>query len=176
MAFSEKIKNEVKKKAAFRCCRCQAIGIDVHHIIPVSKGGSDEIENAAPLCQNCHDQFGDNPKKRKEIREMRDWWSDVCGKKYVTYDSSLDGKVDELNTTVKLLQQGQQNLLPQFKESVKAIFLESLEYVTPSSSADFATGIVQSSTGISSQFPACRKCGKTTTVLIEGLCGDCYSQ
>ena len=63
MPFSEKVKLEVKRKAAFRCCRCQAIGIDVHHIIPESEGGSDDIDNATPLCQNQHDQFGDNPKK-----------------------------------------------------------------------------------------------------------------
>jgi len=67
MPFSEKVKLEVKERSAFRCCRCQNISIDIHHIIPENNGGSDEIDNAAPLCQNCHSQFGDNPSKRKEI-------------------------------------------------------------------------------------------------------------
>ena len=39
MPFSEKIKREVKQKAAFRCCRYQNIGIDIHHIIPERDGG-----------------------------------------------------------------------------------------------------------------------------------------
>jgi phage repressor protein C with HTH and peptisase S24 domain len=74
MPFSEQTKQIVKRKSAFRCCRCQEIGIDVHHVIPQALGGSDEIDNAAPLCQNCHDRFGDNPQKRKELLQMRDWW------------------------------------------------------------------------------------------------------
>lgn len=82
MAFSEKLKNEVREMAAFRCCRCHEIGIDVHHIIPKLKGGSDEIDNAAPLCQNCHDRYGDNEMKRKEIRQMRDWWYEVVKEKF----------------------------------------------------------------------------------------------
>ena len=74
MGFSETIKKEVREKAAFRCCRCQTIGVEVHHIIPREYGGNDDIENAAPLCPNCHDNFGPNPEKRKAITEMRDWW------------------------------------------------------------------------------------------------------
>lgn len=74
MSFQEKIKIEVKEKTAFRCCRCQSISVQVHHIIPQEFGGQDTIENAAPLCPTCHVQFGDNPKKRKEITQMRDWW------------------------------------------------------------------------------------------------------
>src|SRR5437016_1760860 len=41
---------------------------------PQAQGGSDDIDNAAPLCQNCHARFGANPEKRTEIRLMRDWW------------------------------------------------------------------------------------------------------
>jgi 5-methylcytosine-specific restriction endonuclease McrA len=82
MTFSEKTKLDVKRRAAFRCCRCQNVGIDVHHIIPESEGGPDDISNAAPLCQNCHDRFGDNPQKRKEIIQMRDWWYEVCSRKF----------------------------------------------------------------------------------------------
>ena len=74
MAFTESLKLDVKHKAAFRCCRCQAIGIEIHHIVPQAEGGADNIENSAPLCAKCHSDFGDNPLKRKEIREMRDWW------------------------------------------------------------------------------------------------------
>jgi len=75
MPFSERVKKEVKEKSAFQCCRCKGIGIQVHHIIPeAEEGTSDDIDNAAPLCPSCHDYFGGNPDKRKDIREMRDWW------------------------------------------------------------------------------------------------------
>lgn len=74
MAFSEKLKLEVRRMTAFRCCRCQSIGVEVHHIIPQADGGPGTIANAAPLCAKCHADFGANPAKRKEIIEMRDWW------------------------------------------------------------------------------------------------------
>lgn len=74
MGFSEAVKTKVKKNAAFRCCKCQTSGVQVHHIKPTKDGGSDDIENAAPLCPNCHDYYGDNPSKRKGIKQMRDWW------------------------------------------------------------------------------------------------------
>ena len=82
MPFSEPIKLQIKRRAAFRCCRCHEIGVDVHHIIPQSEGGADTIENAAPLCQNCHDRFGDNPQKRKELTQMRDWWYEIVQDNY----------------------------------------------------------------------------------------------
>jgi hypothetical protein len=74
MPFTEKTKLKVRKKAAFQCCRCKGIGVEIHHIVPESDGGDDSINNAAPLCAKCHADFGDNIKKRKEIRQMRDWW------------------------------------------------------------------------------------------------------
>jgi len=64
--FSESVKKEVREKAAFRCCRCHSIGVEVHHIIPKKDGGTADIDNEAPLCPNCHDWFGDNPKKRNK--------------------------------------------------------------------------------------------------------------
>jgi hypothetical protein len=30
--------------------------VQVHHITPVSEGGSDDIDNGIPLCPNCHDE------------------------------------------------------------------------------------------------------------------------
>jgi len=86
MGFSEQIRREVKIKAAFRCCRCQQVGVDVHHVVPRALGGTDRIDNAAPLCQNCHDQFGDNRRKGKEIRQMRDWWYNIVAHRYNVTD------------------------------------------------------------------------------------------
>lgn len=58
-------KSEVAKKnrgrvKVIRGCTCAICGfsnplaLDVHHIRPTSAGGSDEIENLACLCRNCH--------------------------------------------------------------------------------------------------------------------------
>lgn len=76
MPFSEKIKLEAKRRSGFRCCLCQRIFVEVHHLIPESEGGSSVIENAATLCSGCHDLYGGNPEKRKQIRQMRDYWWD----------------------------------------------------------------------------------------------------
>jgi hypothetical protein len=78
MGFSEPIKLEAKRRSAFRCCIDHRPFVEVHHIVPSSEGGLDTLENAAPLCASCHDLFGGNPEKRKQIRQMRDhWWQKV---------------------------------------------------------------------------------------------------
>ena len=82
MAFSESVKHEVKVNSDFSCCICHEKDVHIHHIIPQAEGGPDTIENAAPLCPNCHDRFGGNPLKRKFIGETRDYWYEVCLKKY----------------------------------------------------------------------------------------------
>jgi len=75
MAFNEKIKLQAKEMSAFRCCICHKPFVEVHHVMPQADGGSDELENAAPLCSSCHDLYGGNPEKQKAIRQMRDhWW------------------------------------------------------------------------------------------------------
>lgn len=81
MGFSEKVKEEARRKSGFRCVICQEPFVEVHHIIPQSEGGEDTIENAAPLCSRCHDLYGDNPAKRKQIRQMRDYWFEVMEKR-----------------------------------------------------------------------------------------------
>ncbi|OGL62123.1 hypothetical protein A3E97_03940 [Candidatus Uhrbacteria bacterium RIFCSPHIGHO2_12_FULL_47_12] len=114
MPFSEKLKLEVKHKAAFSCCRCREIGIDIHHILPQSEGGSDDFENAAPLCQNCHDRFGANPEKRKEIRQMRDWWFDVVKEKY----GSGQEKFEKINELILQMEKTQGEKLDSLKKDI----------------------------------------------------------
>ena len=89
MAFPEKVKLEAKQRANFCCLICKKPFVEVHHIRPQSEGGSDTIDNAAPLCGSCHDLFGGNPDKRKQIREMRDFWWEVCEKKNTNPDFLL---------------------------------------------------------------------------------------
>lgn len=87
MAFIEKIKEEVLRKANFRCCVCRSHpATHVHHIIPQKDGGSDTEDNAAPLCPNCHDTYGGNPEKRKFITRNRDDWYEICKNRYTSDD------------------------------------------------------------------------------------------
>jgi hypothetical protein len=34
------------------------VNIEVHHLVPESEGGSDDIDNAIPLCFECHSEVG----------------------------------------------------------------------------------------------------------------------
>ena len=81
MSFSEKVKNEVKKKSCFRCVICHKPFVEIHHIVPQAEGGSDEPENAAPLCAGCHDLYGGNKEKRKQLIQMRDHWYELIEKR-----------------------------------------------------------------------------------------------
>ena len=135
MPFSEALKLEVKRMAAFRFCRCHEVGIDIQHIIPEAQGGPDEIDNAAPLCQNCHARFGANTEKRKEIRQMRDWWYEVVEEKYHGDQSQFE----KLNETILKTQQARKAEMDELRkeliEEVRAIRViqeqatEKLKYV-----------------------------------------------
>lgn len=98
MAFSEALKLKVKKRAHFRCCICQAVGVEVHHIHPQEEGGPDTEENASPLCPSCHETYGANKSKRKFIREARDAWYEICDRRYASDTDRLEeikGKLDK---------------------------------------------------------------------------------
>ena len=80
MGFSASVKADVRKRAWFACCVCKKISLalEVHHIVPLSDGGTDIADNAAPLCASCHRSFGGNRELQSRIREMRDDWYKKC--------------------------------------------------------------------------------------------------
>ena len=78
MGFSEELKVRIRKKAHHTCCLCKSLGIEIHHIVSEKDGGPDTEDNAAPLCPSCHEIYGGNPDKRKFLREVRDFWYDIC--------------------------------------------------------------------------------------------------
>jgi hypothetical protein len=139
MAFSETLKKEVKERAAFKCCRCQKVGIEVHHSIPQESGGLDDIGNAAPLCPNCHDDFGANPEKRKAIFQMRDWW---YGQVKVIFGSPLlpPESLRELNENLVHWKKGLSDL-NEMKQLLKKMANTAIDTVTPSTATEAMTGV-----------------------------------
>lgn len=54
-AFSPATKQEIKDRQRGRCADCGKEGpLHVHHIVPMSVGGSDEFINGTALCPNDH--------------------------------------------------------------------------------------------------------------------------
>lgn len=57
MGFKKAEIDRLLAETGRRCCLCrQRRQVQVHHIVPTEQGGSDEIDNAIPLCPNCHDE------------------------------------------------------------------------------------------------------------------------
>lgn len=120
MAFNEALKIKIKKKAHFTCCLCKAIGVEVHHIISKEEGGADTEDNAAPLCPSCHEVYGANPQKRKFIRDTRDFWYEICEKRYASDSDRFDEIKTLLEKTVSYddLQDLKEELLLHIKHEI----------------------------------------------------------
>lgn len=50
------------------CVACGMMGSEVHHILPLTFGGKDEMKNMCVLCSICHKSAPDNEKDFKEYR------------------------------------------------------------------------------------------------------------
>jgi hypothetical protein len=178
MPFSENIKLEVKRKAAFRCCRCQSIGIDVHHIVPEKDSGSSDISNAAPLCQNCHDQFGDNPQKRKEIIQMRDWWYEMCSRKYSGQGPIGVETLGQIDAKLEDIRAGQEGIV-ELKQMLKGLSDRYIETLTAGTATVVASGIVHATTdnefdGSVYSHYRCKNCGVAIDMLVgTNKCPNC---
>src|SRR5437667_10679432 len=72
-----------------RCCICHRFGgfkMETDHITPKAEGGTDEIDNAIPVCFECHAEIHlynpAHPRGRRytpdELRAHRDQWLELC--------------------------------------------------------------------------------------------------
>ena len=183
MPFSEQKKLEVKQKATFRCCRCQNIGVDVHHIVPVKDGGKDDMDNAAPLCPSCHDYYGDNPTKRKEITQMRDWWYEKCQEPWTKKGLDLDvlRQIDAKLESIKLAQTDISDLKPLLKNLSDKLIND----MTPETASSTASGIVNTFSGASATRLgekvyagfSCMNCGTRIGLLVgSNKCPNCGAE
>ena len=85
MPFPHSVRDQALVAAARHCCVChryKGVRVEVHHIVPESKGGASNLDNAITLCFDCHADAGHyNPKHPRgtkfspgELRRHRDQW------------------------------------------------------------------------------------------------------
>ena len=82
MGFSQDVRKKVLLWCDRHCCLCKkqcGTNIEVHHIVPTEKDGTDDIDNAIALCLECHGNMGYNGKhpignkfKVKELKARRE--------------------------------------------------------------------------------------------------------
>jgi len=50
------LSNAAKRRDGYKCTDCGASGVElhVHHIVPLSKGGTNDLDNLTTLCSHCH--------------------------------------------------------------------------------------------------------------------------
>ena len=150
MPFSDAIKLRVRRKAAFRCCRCQQMDIDVHHIIPESDGGPNKIDNAAPLCKNCHDLIGQNPEKQKMIRQMRDWWYDRCEEIYSGRPEEEIETLKTISSQLEEIKKGHTAGITELKTKLHSITDGMINTVSPVTATQVASAVVNATDAASS--------------------------
>jgi hypothetical protein len=89
MAFDRDKVSELLSKCHRRCCICHrfcGVKMETDHMKPHEEGGSDDIENAIPLCFECHAEVHaynvKHPRGRKytenELKEHKQQWLKIC--------------------------------------------------------------------------------------------------
>lgn len=49
------LKNQILKRDGYRCGNCGSMtDLHVHHIVPLSKGGTNQLSNLRTICKECH--------------------------------------------------------------------------------------------------------------------------
>jgi hypothetical protein len=63
MKISKEIKQQVFERDGNKCQACGAVLkpslAEIHHSLPISKGGTNELSNLITLCRNCHYSIAD---------------------------------------------------------------------------------------------------------------------
>lgn len=87
--FNPKEVSELLSQVHRRCCICHRFcgtKMETDHIDQKAEGGSDEIENAIPVCFECHAEihsYNDkHPRGRKfrpdELKQHKNQWIEIC--------------------------------------------------------------------------------------------------
>lgn len=89
MSFNKSEVSKLLAQCHRRCCICHrlcGVKIELHHVEHKSEGGNDNIENAIPLCFECHaevNHYNDkHPRGRKftneELLLHKKLWLNIC--------------------------------------------------------------------------------------------------
>ena len=66
----EQQRQHAMRQGGWRCSKCGKAGrLEVHHIIPISEGGTNDPENLTPLCRECHINI-----HRRQVSEREQAW------------------------------------------------------------------------------------------------------
>ena len=193
MPFTESIRLEAKRRSHFQCCICKEPFVQVHHIVPEAAGGVSEIHNAAPLCASCHDRFGGNPDKRKQIREMRDLWWEICAERAISTEMlAFNERLDQIQDGLLRSERSQADdskTLQELKDAFSSFARRSADSVACASSLpqfQKASGIALPKAMTNLAFSLlCPRCSSSDTQLLawtDGylgevrVCSDCGEQ
>lgn len=141
--FNRKEVSELLAKCHRRCCICHRFcgtKIETDHIDQIAEGGGGNIENAIPVCFECHAEIHSynikHPRGRKfqpeELREHKKQWLKICEEKpeifiAAGWDSDvgpLQALIDELEFNQVVAQKtirGEMGCLFQEKQFQRAI-------------------------------------------------------
>ena len=144
MGFNRSEASELLVACHRRCCICHrycGIKIELHHIEPRGDGGVDAIDNAIPVCFECHAEIqlynDSHPRGRKfradELRVHREQWLRICkespGALLMPYHSHdvgpIQALIDELEFNAEIAQRtdddviGALFLVAQFERAIR---------------------------------------------------------
>jgi 5-methylcytosine-specific restriction endonuclease McrA len=85
-----RLKQQIMVRDDYTCQKCfkdvdETNSLEIHHIIPVCKGGSDSPNNLITLCPTCHRMI-DNPNpKLEKYKDPTTFECKRCGKSWTSY-------------------------------------------------------------------------------------------
>lgn len=98
MPFPARVRQEILLKCARHCASCRkwkATAIEVHHLVPEADGGSNEADNAIPLCFFCHDAAGADYYSPRHPRGIRYSETELRAARDRLYEDVLLGVIED---------------------------------------------------------------------------------
>lgn len=74
----KKIRDFLLIASKHQCSICQSTTVDVHHIIAVSDGGTNDLENLMVVCPNHHREFHQGKLSIDQMKVYRTQWLQQC--------------------------------------------------------------------------------------------------
>lgn len=74
----KKIKDFLLIASKHQCSICHGHTIDVHHIIPISEGGTNDLDNLMVLCPNHHREYHQGKFTIDQMKTYRTQWIQKC--------------------------------------------------------------------------------------------------